>query len=191
MNARAADKSKGAYFLPARLGVGTLKNNGDAAAHRGDWDCALGLWSAALELKNQDAPLWHRLGVGLQHVGWAEKAMGCYEQALAIEPLMTEARCGLVGILEERGQLAEALGVLEEGVALLPGSVILRKWLARSLEDAGQPAHALEHWEVCAKLSDMPEEVWQARTRAAALRQKLPNQRPADNPPAFGLRLAQ
>lgn len=191
MKAAKAHPAKDPYFLPKRLGVETLKNNADAAAHRGEWDCALGLWSAALEVDDQIAPLWHRLGVGLQQLGAAQKALHSYQRALELEPGLTEARCGLAGILEERGQLSEALGVLEEGVSLAPNSLILQKWLARSLENAGRLAQALEHWEVCARLEELPEDQWLARAHAAALRKKLPQAKAADRLAPFALRLAQ
>ena len=75
----------------------------------------------------------------LEAVGYSEKAIACFDRALAIDPNIGETYFRLATSLRTLGRLAEARQALETAVAKVPSKPAYYRALAETAVAAGDP----------------------------------------------------
>ena len=94
---------------------------GDALLIQGRYEEALAYYLAAYDIRNEDGPVLHGLGVANQHLGRIDDAIESYRRALRVHPDHAETHNNLGVALGQDGDLAGALHHFEEAVRLRPG----------------------------------------------------------------------
>ena len=110
---------------------------GEALLIQGRYEESLAYYLAAYDIRNEDGPVLHGLGVANQHLGRIDDAIESYRRALRVRPDHAETHNNLGVALGQDGDLAGALHHFEEAVRLRPGYADAERNLAmaRSYEE--------------------------------------------------------
>ncbi len=114
----------------------------DAAAGR--FGPAAGLFDRAAGAALHDPVPCYLLGVALGRGGESEAAVAAFSDAIARDPVYTEALCALGETLMQLRRSAEALDVLDRAARLDPRNPVLLHNLGTVLQDLGRYAEATD-----------------------------------------------
>lgn len=97
----------------------------------------------AIHIDPNSALYYNSLGLALSALGQYEKAIECYQSALAIHPDYAETRCNLADALRKQGRYEEAAINYEQALKIFPENTELYHNLGRVLEELGKFDEAL------------------------------------------------
>jgi protein O-GlcNAc transferase len=100
---------------------------GQIALHRNDAVRAESLFSQALAVLPQVAPLHFQHGLALRALRRADEALAAFNRAIALDPALAESHHQAGNVLKSLGRFPEALVALREAVQLAAGSPAI--WL--------------------------------------------------------------
>jgi Flp pilus assembly protein TadD len=103
--------------------------------------------TVAVRLNPSFAPGWLNLGNALMDLGYPEAAEAHCRQALALDPVLTEALISLGFMLTAAGRLTEAVRVLEEAISAHPDNVHAHWNLATAVLLAGDLRRGFAEYE--------------------------------------------
>lgn len=110
-----------------------------------------------------DMRQWLNKGVSLAALGFKKEAMGCYDQALRIDPGYAEAWANKGNIFKEAGELTEAVSCFDRALALNPKAVLAWYNKGGTLEMLGRPEEALACLDQALSLNPLMEMAWSSR----------------------------
>ena len=94
-----------------------------------------------------DAETLHRLGFVYQQKGLLANAIAAYEQALALDPEIREARFNLGALYARRGRYGQAIAAYQDFVVRYPSHPEARYALGNALLHAGRYSEAIVQYE--------------------------------------------
>jgi Flp pilus assembly protein TadD len=127
---------------------------------------ALASFEKALSLRG-DAPTWNATGHQLFHAGRLEEALHAFDQAIAVDPNLSEAHCNRGSTLIRLNRFSEALQSCERAAALTPQNAAAHDYCGVALTQLGRYEDALQWHDRAIALS--PNEAALHSNRAATL----------------------
>ena len=104
-----------------------------------DYNGAIDLFTAVLEIDDDNAEVYNNLGLCYANIGDDEKAEKNYLKCIDINPKIAQSYINLVDIYYKQRRLSEGINILSLAIETLPEDIIFRHYLARFyMEDAKQ-----------------------------------------------------
>ena len=110
----------GSVVLAVMVLAAVVVSAGASARRVEDYRTTLTIWQDCVDKRPGNAAARNNLGQALLREGRLEQAMLHLEQAVRINPAMTEAYSNLAGVMDRSGRSAEAIELLERALALNP-----------------------------------------------------------------------
>lgn len=102
-----------------------------------DWDGAIDLFTAELEVDPSNAELYNNLGLCYANIGNDEKAEKNYLKSLELNPSIPQTYINIVDIYYKQRRFEEGINILSYAIEHLPNDLVFRHYLARFyMEDA-------------------------------------------------------
>lgn len=104
-----------------------------------DYNGAIDLFTAVLELEDDNAEIYNNLGLCYANTGDDEKAEKNYLKCIELNPKIPQSYINLVDIYYKQRRLSEGINILSYAIDMLPEDLIFRHYLARFyMEDTKQ-----------------------------------------------------
>jgi len=107
-----------------------------------------------------DAVEWSNKGVSLSHLQRHAEALGCYDQALGLNPQLKEAWNNKGSVLRALGRYSEALGCYDNALSFDAKFALAWNNKGSTLEHLGQQAEALDCYDQALGLNPELKEAW-------------------------------
>ncbi|MFQ5461263.1 MAG: tetratricopeptide repeat protein [Phycisphaerae bacterium] len=124
---------------------------GIASAKTGDLKRAIEFFYETVELNDEFAPAYHRLGDALLATGAVEEAESAFRETLAVSPMAAQAYMGLAEVMLSLGDYAEAVKNADTALALHPGDPTAHYLLGLAYRGEGRRDLAKHHLRLGAK----------------------------------------
>ena len=138
----------GSVALAVMVLAAVVVSAGASARRVEDYRTTLTIWQDCVDKRPNNAAARNSLGQALIHAGRSEEARIQLEQAIRINPAMTEAYSNLAGLIYRDGRVAEAAELLERALTLNPDRPAkIHANLGLVFLTSGEPAAAREQFE--------------------------------------------
>ncbi|OGH55333.1 MAG: hypothetical protein A3G34_11770 [Candidatus Lindowbacteria bacterium RIFCSPLOWO2_12_FULL_62_27] len=167
------------YRTPDTLWAATIKNNphaglaynqlGKSLYQRGEVQAAVRRFEQSIRMEPGSysaASAYSELARIASDGNDVRRAIGCYEQALAILPQDADNHYNIAVLAAQTGQIDVVLHHLESASRLRPRNAQVHFFLGSVLEKKGFTQRAIEHYQVAAALSPQNAAVHEALGRA-------------------------
>ena len=157
------------------VAVGMLAMLGAATWQRG---CVYAseetLWQDTVSKNPQAWRAYINLGAALKQAGKLEAAVGCFEQALRLQPDSAEAHNDLGDALRQQGQMPEAIRHFEQALRIRPQYAEPHGNLGNALAQLGRDQEAIRHFEQALQINPDFAEVHNNLGNALLRQGKIP-----------------
>jgi len=143
----------------AAFGSGDLFNRAKAYESEQRWSEAFSAYSEIIKRDPANALAHYRLGAVSEKLGASDGALRSYQEALRLNPGMTEASAALTGYYTNQGaaqrrnnQLDAAIQSFREALKYTPSSANAHFELGQTLEQRGQAADAVSEYREAVRL---------------------------------------
>jgi tetratricopeptide (TPR) repeat protein len=123
------------------------------------WSEAFSTYTEILKFEPENAQAHYRLGTVSEKIGATDSALKSYQEALRLNPGLTEARTALEGYYVNRGvalrrsnQSDEAIRAFQQALSIVPSSASAHFELGQAFEQRGQTDDAVKEYQETIKL---------------------------------------